>query len=63
MSEDTATTRRYTRLRALYLDGNCLESVPAEIADHENLQILHLQNNKLTTLPAAIFLMPGLRMG
>ena len=63
LSDDTAATRRQNRLQALYLDGNCLESIPAEIADHECLQILHLQNNRLESLPASIFLIPGLRNG
>ena len=63
MTDKTDTTRRQNRLRALYLDSNFLETIPAEIADHESLQTLHLQNNQLTTLPASIFLMPGLRNG
>ena len=63
LTDETAATRRQNRLKALYLDCNYLETIPAEIADHESLEILHLQNNRLTSLPASIFLMPGLRNG
>ncbi len=62
-ADDKFNQIRLTRLKALYLDGNQLESIPAEIADHENLQILHLQDNRLAEVPASIFMMPGLRDG
>ena len=42
------TGRKFTKLKALYLDGNLLETIPVEIVDHEELSILHLQNNRLT---------------
>ena len=42
------TGRKLTKLKALYLDGNLLETIPVEIVDHEELSILHLQNNRLT---------------
>jgi len=37
LTADTASSRRQNRLKALYLDSNFLESIPAEIADHESL--------------------------
>ena len=35
MTDDTMTSRRQNRLKALYLDGNLLETIPAEISEHE----------------------------
>ena len=45
---------------SLKLDGNQLEIIPCEIGDFKRLRILHIHENRFSTIPASIFGIDGL---
>ena len=45
---------RLTKLESLFLDGNKLTELPAEIGDLRELRVLSVSNNQLVGLPTSI---------
>lgn len=41
-------------LTSLYLNNNCLQRIPTDIANLTHLRVLDLSNNKIRSLPAEI---------
>jgi len=46
--------QKLNRLELLYLDGNNLSELPAEIGDLKELRLLSVSNNQLVCLPTSI---------
>ena len=46
--------QKLNRLQCLYLDGNNLSELPAEIGDLKKLMVLKVSNNQLVGLPTSI---------
>lgn len=51
----------YIRLKVLYLGGNCLTEIPAEVGQLSRLQALVLSENQLENLPSTIVQLKKLR--